>query len=187
MQENVRLLSVAEAAAALGVSTDAIRKRLARGTIEGEKVDGQWQVFVPVDAPDTDAPVSDTRRASDQDTSGQTSEIRTADLQATIEDLRARLDWAQGEQSDLRSTLADVITQAADDRRRADTLQAMNQRAQDRIRELEALTAGHAGDIEAVGSTESDETPSTGISTTPETGGAPGGMWQRVRRWLSGQ
>lgn len=186
MQENVRSLSVAEAAAALGVSTDAVRKRLTRGTIEGEKIDGQWHVILPDDAPNTDASPSDTRRASDQDTSGQESETRIADLQATVEDLRARLDWAQGEQSDLRATLADVITQAAEDRRRADTLQAMNQRAQDRIRELEALTVGDAIENEAVESPESAETESTGISTQVDADSPAQSSWKRLLWWIRG-
>lgn len=186
MQENVRFLSVAEAAAALGVSTDAIRKRLSRGTLEGEKVDGQWHVLLPDDAPDTDAPPSETRHATSQDMSGQASETRIADLQATIEDLRSRLDWAQDEQSSLRATLADVITQAAEDRRRADTLQALNQRAQDRIRELEALTAGDATKNEAVESPESGGNDVTGISGYNDTGTTPQSSWRRLLWWLRG-
>jgi len=39
--------TIAEAAKRLGVSTDAIRKRLSRGQLHGEKVGGTWVVFLP--------------------------------------------------------------------------------------------------------------------------------------------
>jgi excisionase family DNA binding protein len=39
--------TIAEAAKRLGVSTDAIRKRLSRGQLQGEKVGGTWVVFLP--------------------------------------------------------------------------------------------------------------------------------------------
>jgi hypothetical protein len=31
----------------LGVTTDAVRSRLRRGTLAGEKIDGEWQVHIP--------------------------------------------------------------------------------------------------------------------------------------------
>ncbi len=43
-------LTVAEAAARLAVTPDAIRRRLQRGTLAGAKtVDGGWRVWLPVD------------------------------------------------------------------------------------------------------------------------------------------
>jgi hypothetical protein len=45
------------AAEALGTSVDAVRKRIARGTLESEKVDGKVFVWL-----DDDAPRSDTDR-----------------------------------------------------------------------------------------------------------------------------
>ena len=40
-------VSVAEAARRLGVTPDAIRSRLHRGTLEGEKVDNAWRIRLP--------------------------------------------------------------------------------------------------------------------------------------------
>src|SRR3954468_20349286 len=40
-------LSVPEAAERLGVTPDAIRARLHRGTLDGEKEGGAWRVFLP--------------------------------------------------------------------------------------------------------------------------------------------
>ena len=48
-----KLIPLAEAAAALGVSVDTVRRRLRAGTLEGEKEStppGRWRVRVPADA-----------------------------------------------------------------------------------------------------------------------------------------
>lgn len=47
---NQDTVSVAEAAAILGVTPDAIRKRLARGTLQGIKHDREWRVLIPDEA-----------------------------------------------------------------------------------------------------------------------------------------
>ena len=45
-------LTVAEAAGRLGVTPDAVRRRLHRGTLAGAKtVDGEWRVWLPEPAP----------------------------------------------------------------------------------------------------------------------------------------
>jgi len=40
-------VGVVEAAHLLGTTTDAVRARLRRGTLQGHKVDGEWHVVVP--------------------------------------------------------------------------------------------------------------------------------------------
>jgi len=40
-------VGVVEAAHLLGTTTDAVRARLRRGTLQGHKVEGEWQVIVP--------------------------------------------------------------------------------------------------------------------------------------------
>jgi excisionase family DNA binding protein len=40
-------VTVREAAQILGVSTDAVRAKLRRGTLGGEKIDGEWHVRLP--------------------------------------------------------------------------------------------------------------------------------------------
>lgn len=46
-----RLLTLDEAAAALGISKDAARKRLRRGTLTGQVVNGRWLVRLPTVLP----------------------------------------------------------------------------------------------------------------------------------------
>src|SRR5215208_4266105 len=55
-----RRLDLRGAAEALGTSVDAVRKRVARGTLESEKADGKVYVWLDDDAPrsDTDALIS---------------------------------------------------------------------------------------------------------------------------------
>jgi hypothetical protein len=51
-----------DAADVLGLTVDAVRKRVKRGTLEAEKgLDGRLYVFLDTD-PDTDSPRSDTER-----------------------------------------------------------------------------------------------------------------------------
>ena len=76
MDGHERTVSVTEAATALGVSNDAIRKRLSRGTIAGEKVAGQWRVIMPDTVPD----VSHTPGAPGTDTPPDTLASVIADL-----------------------------------------------------------------------------------------------------------
>ncbi len=63
-----QMLPVATAAAALGITSDAIRARIRRGKMQGEKRDGGWFVFVP----DSERPGSD---ATKPDTSLNTHDI----------------------------------------------------------------------------------------------------------------
>ena len=50
-------ISISDAAKRLGLSTDAVRSRLHRGTLPGVKVDERWQVFL--DAPTVERPGTD--------------------------------------------------------------------------------------------------------------------------------
>lgn len=47
-------LPIADASALLGLSREALRKRLTRGTLNGYKQDGTWFVVLPPDAPRQD-------------------------------------------------------------------------------------------------------------------------------------
>jgi hypothetical protein len=77
---SVERLSVGEAAKALGVTRDAIHKRIRRGTIEHEQgEDGRFYVFV-----DTSAPAAD--RSTDVSTDDRT-DILIAEMQDRIRSL----------------------------------------------------------------------------------------------------
>jgi IS30 family transposase len=79
-----RALTVAQAADALGVSQDAVRKRIRRGTIQSGRDDsGRVYVYVPA---------SETVHKTDQDTS------RTQpDSAALTSELRDRLRYVEGQ------------------------------------------------------------------------------------------
>ena len=47
IEDEGETLDVGQAASRLGVSPDAIRKRIRRGTLRGYKVDGEWRVVLP--------------------------------------------------------------------------------------------------------------------------------------------
>ncbi len=51
IEDEGETLDVGQAAARLGVSPDAVRKRIRRGTIRGYKVDGGWRVVLPTVSP----------------------------------------------------------------------------------------------------------------------------------------
>jgi len=78
-------LTVADAAALLGVSQDAIRKRVARNSIEHEKSD-DGRIFVFLDP-------SETREAADQDASKTAFDI----MEEQVEYLRRQLEVWQEE------------------------------------------------------------------------------------------
>lgn len=170
MQDDDRdTMSVAEAAAVLGVSVDAIRKRLTRGTLSGVKRGRQWRVYLQ-DNQHATPDATDTPEHAD-------------DLRSVIEDLRTRLDT-----SDAR--VDTLITDLRQERERADTLQALNIQHRDRIRELEAITAT-VGENEAVESTETGDSDATHIGThvsgDDRASDSQGTRWDRFKRWLSGK
>src|SRR4051794_37000929 len=102
---------LADAARTLRCSRDALRKRLDRGTLRGVKRHGQW--FVYLDA--ADASVDATTDAAWTPPSGRVDatldtareladELRHQrdQLEATVADLRGRLDVGEQAQAELR-------------------------------------------------------------------------------------
>ena len=70
-----RRLDLRGAAEVLGTSVDAVRKRIARGTLESEKVDGKVYVWLDDGAPrsDTDALISEMHGTGGSRISGSNS------------------------------------------------------------------------------------------------------------------
>lgn len=120
----------------LGLTTDAIRMRLKRGTLSGHKVDGRWVVFVPLQntdstptkplpGPNADTIYRQTQRATQRD---QTWSIAAdATTRELIEVLRSE-----------NAFLRDELTARTDEIRRRDHIIAG---FIERIPELPATTA----------------------------------------------
>ena len=133
-------VGVVEAAHLLGTTTDAVRARLRRGTLQGHKVDGEWHVVVPaptVDQQDATADRQDARQSGDR--------MPTVDL-APLTDL---ID-------DLTRRNADIAAAAAMWQTRAAHLE----------NELKQLTAGNVASEtspESVESSQANETEPHGV------------------------
>jgi len=92
-------VDVKEAAEALNISRDAVRGRLRRGTLEGEKVDGRWRVNLPEDL-EADRPRQDSDRITDttrQDADRTDLEALVKSQQEQIAFLRQQLEAREEE------------------------------------------------------------------------------------------
>jgi hypothetical protein len=86
-----RRLDLREAAEALDTSVDAVRKRIARGTLESEKADGKVYVWL-----DDGAPRSD-------------SDALMSEMRARIEDLKEQLEAERVAHSEARRIIAGLV------------------------------------------------------------------------------
>ena len=104
--------TVAEAAARLGVTPDAIRRRLHRGTLAGAKTaEGEWRIWFPDAAPgEPPGPRQDTARTRQDAPPAETEALR-----AHVDDLRADVAY-------LRDQLDQRSRELAAERERADIL-----------------------------------------------------------------
>jgi hypothetical protein len=137
------VLSVPEAAARLGVTPDAIRARLHRGTLFGVKTDGEWRVHLdPLPAarqePTGTPPVArqDTRQDATggrQDGDRHTDELPAATVVAVYEQL---VESQREEIVFLRDQLDHSRRELADERQRFDVIH------REALGRIEALTAG---------------------------------------------
>ncbi len=154
-------MPVPDAARALGISPEAVRNRLSRGTLRSEKVDGR--VFVLIDrdmARHTARPIDDIPNGTPLDTSGLIEEMR-----ARIEDLR------------------DQLSEEREARRRADTiimqLTQANAALSARVPELEAAPSQEPP--EALGSAAVD---AGGTQQAPDPDSNPQTAVRPRKSWL---
>ena len=98
-----RRYTVAEAAGVLGLSAEAVRSRLARGTLEGTKENGTVYVVLDADQAHPNGDRADARTAA------QTALLVDA-LRDQVEDLRRRLDSAEEANRENRRIIA-ALTQ----------------------------------------------------------------------------
>jgi len=103
MGEDRAGVSVAEAAAALGITPEAVRKRLARGTLPGHRVGRTWRVHLD----SVDGPGGHTTRAGGQSQQGASATMTA--LQAEVRHLQAMLDTVTAERDYLRQAHAAAL------------------------------------------------------------------------------
>ncbi len=165
-----RRVSVPEAADLLGLTVEAIRGRIKRGTIEHERIGERVFVLVDADKPLTSHSQS-SDRPSDQPTDQHPDESDHArdlveQMQDQIDDLRRRLD------------------QSEESRRRADTiimqLTQANATLAARVPEIEA--SPHEEPPRAPESAREGEpgTNTTTTSVSPQTGTQRRSWWRRL-------
>jgi hypothetical protein len=101
------VVSVIEAAIALGITPDAVRARLRRGSLAGEKQGMTWMVHL-----------DDARRVTRHDTPRDATRQRDRHRDELLEELRADKRF-------LQSQLDRALRQLEDERQRADVLRAL--------------------------------------------------------------
>jgi len=121
-------VTIAEAARILGMSTDAIRKRLQRGTLPGEKIGDGWRVYLDDAATVGGGP---TGPRPDMSTPRPDADRTTAAApDALVETLREEVLY-------LREQLAERSRELAAERERFDVLH------REALARIPALGAGH--------------------------------------------
>ena len=174
-------VSPTEAAHRLGVTPDAVRARLRRGTLPGERVDGEWRVHMPrrpeppPPSARRDANATPTATRHDDDTTGVGALIAAKDdaIAAQREEiafLREQLDHSRRELAAERERF-DVIHREA-------------------LHRIEALTAGDAGAGEPrqdaplaspAGRSGAHGSPRPPGAAAGEAGSWVAHLWRRVR------
>ena len=86
------VLPVPQAAARLGITPDAVRARLHRGTLAGEKEGGAWRVFFPPVPPVASTGTQQDATGTEQDTDRHGGDVAIARLEAENAYLRQVLD-----------------------------------------------------------------------------------------------
>lgn len=93
MESEAQGVTVAEAAELLGISADAVRKRVQRGTLQGYKVAGQWYV-IPNGAGQASRQRQDNRPDGQDATTGH---VQDSDQTALVEALQEHIAFLQAE------------------------------------------------------------------------------------------
>ncbi len=161
-----RSLSVAEAARRLGITPDAVRGRLHRGALYGEKVGTEWRVFLPA----AEAPAAG--RQATQQPPAAAQQDTTVDQQ----------DAAVARQATDRAGDSPLVDLVADLARRNEELAAAAAMWQSRAAHLEerllALGAGQ-------GAPTTHQEPHH-ATHDGEPAADPSSWWGRMLAWLRG-
>jgi hypothetical protein len=97
-------LTVPEAAEVLGVTVDAVRGRIRRGTLDSERESGTVYVWIDLGEVDRPGPSETSRRPSD----GRTDELLEA-LRGQVHDLREQLQAERQGHAEARRLLAAAL------------------------------------------------------------------------------
>ncbi len=127
-------VTIAEAARVLGLSTDAVRKRLQRGTIPGEKIGDTWRVFLETDAATGPQPDVSSHRPDIDRTRPEPDRTTAAAPDLLVEILREEVAY-------LREQLAERSRELAAERERFDVLH------REALARIPALGAGQASPV----------------------------------------
>lgn len=122
--------TVGEMAAMLGISTDAVRARVNRGTLEGVKIGGVWHVRPP-----DDLSIQDVHGPDRPDPTGTRPDATGPQPDALFEQMRDERDYLRGKLDQALEEAARLRQVAAAERERADVLQ------REALGRIEALTA----------------------------------------------
>ncbi len=168
---------LAAAAARLGISPDATRKRLERGTLRGEKRAGRWLVWLPdldgqPDTPDATGRQSDPSTDATSDAvSGQPDAVWTPP-DAMASTTRELIDQLKQENAYLRDQLDQRSRELAAERERFDVLH------REALARIPALGAGQDAAVAAPEPHRAthDVEPAADASS----------WWSRVLAWLRG-
>ena len=181
-------IPIADAAALLGLSAEAVRKRIQRGTLDGHKRAGHW--FVVIERQDEPSGRPDAVRTERQDTSGQRPD--DTPVEAAYRVTPAEIEQAVSRTSaqymgDLRAMLAEVGKVyegqiAAKDQVITAQTEIIAQLRRDRARieaERDRLAAAQAA--------QNGAGASGGVSAGSPTPEPSAGFWARLRRVFGGR
>jgi hypothetical protein len=133
-------VTVIDAARILGVSTDAVRARLRRGTLEGEKIEGEWHVRLP------------HRQDADRTSAEPTGTQQDSDRTPTVVDLTPLTELIERQAKEL-----------ADLREAGTFLTIRNRHLEDRLKQLTAGETPPTTSSEAPESSQANETGPRGV------------------------
>jgi len=153
-------LSVPQAARRLDITPDAVRARLHRGTLAGEKRGGEWRVWLPDGSPDPALPgdrqdADRTDPVGKQDPTGHRQDTEQVPVTGLLASKDAQIAQLAGETAFLRDQLDQRSRELAAERERADILH------REALSRIPALGAGDAAtpDDRAAASTPAPVAP----------------------------
>ncbi len=158
-------LTVSQAAAALGISAEAVRQRIKRGTIEHEKVDGTVYVLVGGDG---------TRQDTDRTTD------RMQERAELVEELRDRVAFLERELERRGNELEQRGIEATRYQEIVVGLTQANARLSARVPELPAASYEEPREPPESAREGEPGTNTTPASASPQTGAQPRSWWRRL-------